>query len=204
MVTGPLPSCTTIASHRKPLAPAPPGSASAAAAVAGGAASVSGAAVLAPSSSAPAFLCASHESCATALPQGPRGYISTGGSTLLRTRRVRPGKLSTLQIPAWFHSSGQLRRARGWAGSGRRKSGTVGRWDGRQWAVRCVCAVMWCVVGDGRWAVSSWWAEWRAWCVVMGVGRWLVFNGAGTRVSHTRTRHLPRREERPAQTSHAW
>ena len=74
---------------------------------------------------------------------------STGGFASSRTRRVRPGKVCTLQIPAWFQLSGHLRRARGRAGRGWR--------DGERLSRGRVCNVAVCArrtVGDG-WAAGG-------------------------------------------------
>lgn len=90
-----------------------------------------------------------------------RRHCSTGGFALSRTRRVRPANVSTLQIPAWFQLSGQLRRARERVGCGWRNRGRAGR------------VVLRCVSG-GRRAMGDrgWWAVWCACCGVWGVTCW--------------------------------
>jgi hypothetical protein len=63
---------------------------------------------------------ATRGSTASGSSAGPTSPRFRGGGGLgaallrtLRTRRVRPGRICTLQIPAWFQLSGHLRRAGG-------------------------------------------------------------------------------------------
>ena len=96
---------------------------------------------------------------------------STGGFASLRARRVRLGRLCTLQIPGWFQRSGHL-KARG--GGRGRDGGSVG--DGR------ACAVAVC----GRRTVRGWvgggWSAVRCGACVVGRGAWGV--GRGFRGRH--------------------
>ena len=108
-------------------------------------------------------LCRSTSGSATSVgsagPASP-SFRRGGGfsAALLRTRRVRPGKICTLQIPAWFQLSGHLRRAGGRNAPRERRIGSV---------------------GGGRWVDGGWWAVVRG--MVRGVvrGAWRVARGEG-------------------------
>ena len=97
---------------------------------------------------------------------------STGGFASLRARRVRLGRLCTLQIPGWFQRSGHL-KARG--GGRGRDGGSVG--DGR------ACAVAVC----GRRTVRGWvgggWSAVRCGACVVGRGAWGVGRGFRSRAA---------------------
>ena len=97
---------------------------------------------------------------------------STGGFASLRTRRVRLGRLCTLQIPGWFQRSGHLQARGGGRGrdGGRVGDGracavavcgrrTVRGWVGGGWSAACgACRLRvraWSGVGRGAWGVGS-------------------------------------------------